>query len=114
MISKRTVAIIQLPLCLTLQLGMPSTFLQAYVPPVYMPDDDNENDAISPSLPGSVDSGKESEDSDSDLELPNTLLDSEEYRELQALRDERQRKLVNSNAQHMGYKVVTPSTSDIR
>ena len=79
-----------------------STFLQAYVPPVYMTEDDVDHDAIS-SLPGS--SMDSDEDSDSDLELPPQLLDSAEYKQLQALREMRQIKLANANLEHDGYKV---------
>ena len=79
-----------------------STFLQAYVPPVYMTEDDVDHDTIS-SLPGS--SMDSDEGSDSDLELPPQLLDSAEYKQLQALREMRQIKLANANLEHDGYKV---------
>lgn len=79
-----------------------STFLQAYVPPVYMPDDDADYDAMS-SVPGS--SMDSEEDSDSDLELPPPLYESEDYRELQALRELRQIKLASNSVEHVGYKV---------
>lgn len=87
-----------------LQLSTPSTFLQAYVPPVYMPDDDDDEfDSVS-SVHDSIES--DSEDSDSDLELPDELKDTEEYRELVKLKNMRRLKLCSDGiVTHIGYKV---------
>lgn len=89
---------------------MPSTFLQAYVPPVYMPED-NVADTVS-SVNSSVDSESE-EGSDSDLDLPHSVKETAEYKELMALKSLRQVKLGGS-AEHYGYKVSNIVSIDMK
>ena len=78
-----------------------STFLQAYVPPIFMPEDD-EPDGTS-SVQDSIDT--DSEDSDSDLDIPDELKNTVEYKELMSLKSLRQAKRPAKRVEHIGYQV---------
>lgn len=88
-----------------------STMLQAYIPPVYMADDDGEaTGSDARSAAGDSIESDESEVSDVDElmeSLPEELKDSDDYRELVELRALYQTRVKGSApvCEHVGYKV---------
>lgn len=83
---------------------MQSTFLQAFVPPIFMPEEE-EVDSVS-SVQGSIDD--QSDDSDSDLDFPDEIKSTDEYKELVALKNVKLSKSYGgAQVEHIGYQVCS-------
>ena len=74
-----------------------------------MPEDDELEKESATSTQDNIDS--EEEDNESDLDLPDELKDTHEYRELMSLKRLRQAKLSAKTVKHIGYQVWSDGQS---